>query len=70
MERSTSSHLVPQAVHIVILQLDSWLIVEVKKRFACITDLEVVMDHAGNLSSFQELIVLLCPFALPCRLAS
>ena len=42
--------------------MDSQKIIEVKKSFACCTDLEVVMDHVGDLSSFQEPIVLLCLF--------
>ena len=49
-----------EALHVVILQMYYYEIVEVKKSFACSTDLEVVTDHVGNFSSFQESIVLFC----------
>ena len=48
------------ALQVVILQLDSHLLVDVKKSFACCTDLELVIDHVSDLSSLQESIVLLC----------
>ena len=62
MERSEKSF-VPlgvEALHVAIVQLYCHKIGEVKKSFACSTDLDVVIDHVGNLSSFQKSIVLLC----------
>ena len=58
-----------EALHVVIHKLDSQLIVEIKKGFACSTDLEIIIDCAIDLHSFQEPTVLVS-FALPCRLAS
>ena len=60
MERSTASHLVSKPCNVVILQQDSQQVVDVKKSFACSTDLEIITDHAGDLSSCQESIDLLC----------
>ena len=51
MERSTSSHPVSKPCP---------LSFEATKSFACSTDAEVVTDHASDLFSFQESIVLLC----------
>ena len=60
MERSTSSHLVSKPCTFVLLQMDSYEVVEVKRSFACTTDLEVVMGNVCDLSSFKGTFVLLC----------
>ena len=60
-----------EVLHVVLLQLDSQWIIEVKKSFTCSTDLEVVTDHESNLFCLSGIdCPVVCLFAFPCRFAS
>ena len=50
------------ALQVVILQLDSDLVVEVKNSFACSTELDSVTDHVSVLSSYQGIDCPVSPF--------
>ena len=49
-----------EALHVVILELDSQVVGEVKKSSACSAGLEIIKDHVSDVSPIQESIVLLC----------
>ena len=48
------SEVVPLGIDALHVAMDSQWIVEVKKSFACSTDLEVDIDHVSDVSSFRN----------------
>ena len=58
------------ALRVDILQLDSYQVVEVKKSFACSTDLENAHRSCERFVLLPRIECPVAPFALPCGIAS